>query len=409
MTQISPARSRPRIALYSHDACGLGHIRRNLALAHALARLDPRPDVLLLSGADEAGAFARPAGCDLVGLPGITKSTDGSYDARHLHAELADVVDLRRSILTAALDRFAPDLLIVDKHPRGAFGELEPALGHLAARGSAVVLGLRDVLDDPLVAAAEWARAGGSDALERWYAGVWVYGDPSVCDPTTDLNLPPRLRGRVDYVGYLARGREDATGGQVAQLPVDQLPADQPPVDQPYVLGLAGGGGDGADLADAFTTARFPPAVHGVFVAGPHLPEDVRRRLHRRAAGRSDLAVFDFTTDLLSLLARASEVVAMGGYNTVAEVLCHSAPALIVPRVRPRTEQLIRAEAMAAAGHADLLHPDRLSPEALSAWMAGALTRAPLPRHGIDLDGLAKIPTLAALHCTGKELARVAG
>lgn len=396
MTQISPAPSRPRIALYSHDACGLGHIRRNLALAHALARLDPRPDILLLTGADEAGAFARPAGCDLVGLPGIAKSTDGSYAARHLSADLADVVVLRRSILTAALDRFAPELLIVDKHPRGAFGELEPALSRLAARGTAVVLGLRDVLDDPLVAAAEWARAGGSDALERWYSGVWVYGDPRVCDPTADLSLPSRFRRRVEYVGYLAHGREEAssTGGQ--------------PTDRAYVLGLAGGGGDGAELADAFTTARFPSGVDAVFVAGPHLPEDVRRRLHRRAADRADLRVLDFTTDLLSWLAGAAAVVSMGGYNTVAEVLCHTAPALVVPRVRPRTEQLIRAEAMAAAGHTDLMHPDRLTPKALTAWFAAALARPRHPRRGIDLDGLAKVPALAALH-TGKEHARVAG
>ena len=36
-----------RIVLYSHDALGLGHLRRNLALAHRLAHDLPR-----LTGAD---------------------------------------------------------------------------------------------------------------------------------------------------------------------------------------------------------------------------------------------------------------------------------------------------------------------------------------------------------------------
>ena len=34
----------------------------------------------------------------------------------------------------------------------------------------------------------------------------------------------------------------------------------------------------------------------------------------------------------------------MGGYNTVCEVLSFQKQALIVPRVRPRSEQWIRAE-----------------------------------------------------------------
>ncbi len=33
-----PGGRRPRIALYSHDTQGLGHIRRNLLIARALCR-----------------------------------------------------------------------------------------------------------------------------------------------------------------------------------------------------------------------------------------------------------------------------------------------------------------------------------------------------------------------------------
>ena len=52
---------------------------------------------------------------------------------------------------------YKPDLLIVDKEPRGAVRELDPALAHLRRNGSvSCVLGLRDVLDDPLAVRQEW-------------------------------------------------------------------------------------------------------------------------------------------------------------------------------------------------------------------------------------------------------------
>nr|MBA2416388.1 glycosyltransferase [Geodermatophilaceae bacterium] len=78
------ATHQPRIALYSHDALGLGHLRRNLALAGSLCASTHqlgRPDVLLFAGALEATDFARPDGCDLVTLPSLRKDADGSYRA----------------------------------------------------------------------------------------------------------------------------------------------------------------------------------------------------------------------------------------------------------------------------------------------------------------------------------------
>ena len=65
MHQRPPAHHDParlRIALYSHDTQGLGHIRRNLLIARALGEPVRNPVVLLLSGIHETaatGAFAK--------------------------------------------------------------------------------------------------------------------------------------------------------------------------------------------------------------------------------------------------------------------------------------------------------------------------------------------------------------
>jgi predicted glycosyltransferase len=65
---------------------------------------------------------------------------------------------------------------------------------------------------------------------------------------------------------------------------------------------------------------------------------------------------------------------------------------LIVPRVRPRTEQLIRATNFERLGLVDVLHPDRLTPGALSEWLASDESPPPLARGRIDLKGLDRLP-----------------
>ncbi len=379
-------RSRtPRIALYSHDALGLGHIRRNMAVATALAALRPAPDLLVFSGAPESAGLARPRRCDVVTLPTVAKDSSGTYAPRHLSGPLADVVAIRSSVLRSALAAFAPDLLIVDKLPRGFGGELEAALAHLAGRcGTRIVLGLRDVLDEPDVVRREWAAQENTEAVERWYDQVWVYGDAQVLDPVADNGLPAEVAERTTYTGYLARpGRPGSGAG----------PAPQPP----YVLGIVGGGQDGLGLAQAFARAPLPAGHRGVLVTGPHMPDHHGRRVAALAAGRGDLEVVPFVAAIEALIAGASAAVGMGGYNTVCELLATGVPALIVPRVHPRREQLIRADRLAALGALDVAHPEGLTVEGLGAWLDRAVHgRTARPRRPMDLEGLARLPGLAA-------------
>src|SRR5713101_4961702 len=71
-----------RVALYSHDTMGMGHMRRNLLIAQTLAR-SCRASVLLLAGAQEAAAFPLPPGVDCLALPAIMKQ-DSTYQTRRL-------------------------------------------------------------------------------------------------------------------------------------------------------------------------------------------------------------------------------------------------------------------------------------------------------------------------------------
>ena len=376
--------SRPsRIVLYSHDTMGLGHMRRNLLLAQALASSRDRPAILMIFGAGESQAWTLPPGTESLSLPAVKKGANG-YASRALDISLETVIAIRRRIITAAIETFNPDLVVVDKVPGGLEGELRPAIRWLRRRSTArLVLGLRDVLDEPTQVRTEWIRDGSYELVATSYDAVWVYGDPALADPVREYGFGPEITRKLHYTGFLD-----------PRLRLDRAAAPAPP-ESPIALCLLGGGQDGANLAHAFSDARLPVGTTGLIVAGPHLPLSDYHTLVARSRLRPDLEVRRFDPSPDALLARATHVVSMGGYNTVMEVIAHGRHALIVPRVMPRTEQLIRAERLAARGLIEVLHPDRLSSEALTAWLSAT------PRsHGpiadtLDFSGLGRVNLLA--------------
>lgn len=372
-----------RVALYGHDTCGLGHLRRNLALAGAMAAEPGAPDVLVITGAAEAGRFPRPRGVDLLVLPSVDKRGDGSYAPGSWGSGLDDVVRLRSAVLQAALLGWAPDLLVVDKVPLGFSGELRPVLEQLARGRTRLVLGLREVLDDPVVARREWREAHATDAVRDLYDEVWVYGDPAVHDLAADLALPPAVRSRTRYLGYLAHGRAEPCGRPPGL-----------PEGWDYVLGLVGGGVDGGLLASAFASAALPEGTTGVLLTGPYMPDHQRAAVERLVAARDDLLLVPFSDKASGWISGARAVLTMGGYNSVAEVLATDTPALVVPRTTPRLEQAVRAESLSAVGALDVLDPAAADAAALTAWTSDAVTRR-VDRSHLDLDGLAAVAARA--------------
>jgi len=57
-----------RIAFYSYDEHGLGHVRRSIAIVHARTAAGPT-SILLVAGAREAALFKLPEGTDTLALP----------------------------------------------------------------------------------------------------------------------------------------------------------------------------------------------------------------------------------------------------------------------------------------------------------------------------------------------------
>lgn len=372
-----------RVLIYSHDTFGLGHLRRCQAIAHALVDRFKGLHVLIISGSPIASSFEFRARVDFVKIPSVIKNYNGEYTSLDRHIDLTETLTLRRSIIYHTAVSFDPTLFIVDKEPLGLRGEVEPTLTYLKGRDCLKVLGLRDVMDSPRLLSIEWGRQDMLRKLDSHYDDIWVYGPEDFWDPFTDLGAPEALRNRLFFTGFLRR--DVSSIGDYAQQPDNML------------LVTAGGGGDGAQLMRQVLAAydHDPTLAHPlVMVLGPFMSADDRREIVHRAERHPSIRLIDFESRLLALMNEASGVVSMAGYNTFCEILSLDKRALMVPRVHPREEQLIRATRAAELGLFDMLAPGTAADPAA---MAAALKRLPSrsrpsqSERPVDLDGMQRI------------------
>ena len=197
--------------MYSHDTFGLGHLRRCRTIAHSLVEDFRGLHVLIISGAQIAGAFDYRARVDFMKIPSVIKLRNGEYTSLEQHFDLHETMKMRQSIIRHTAETFQPDIFIVDKEPMGLKNEVEDTLAYLKTRGTTLVLGLRDVLDAPHLLDAEWPRRDTMRKIGLFYDKIWVYGPPDFYDPLTGLDVPPAVRAKMNFVGFLQRSLSHET------------------------------------------------------------------------------------------------------------------------------------------------------------------------------------------------------
>ncbi|UJW75051.1 glycosyltransferase family protein [Rhizobium sp. SL42] len=386
-----------RILMYSHDTFGLGHLRRCRTIAHALVEEYRGLNVLIISGATIAGAFDYRARVDFVKIPSVIKLRNGEYTSLERHIDLEDTLNMRRSIIRHTAETFKPDIFIIDKEPMGLGGEVEETLAYLKGRGTKLILGLREVMDAPHLLEAEWKRKDVMQKIERFYDDIWVYGPPDFYDPLIGLDVPAPVRAKMNFVGFLQRS-----------APHQDRSLHQP--DGDYILVTTGGGGDGADLVEDVIQAyqQDPTLTHkALIVLGPYMPAEQRTMFAKKGAAIPYIEVIEFDTRMEELIASSKAVVAMGGYNTYCEILSFDKPALIIPRVMPREEQLIRATRAAELGLIDMLRPEESrDPKRLAAALKALPNRLPPSSNsaGLRLEGLSNIARMVGSELAQREL-----
>ena len=377
--------STKRIVVYSHDTFGLGNIRRMLAICQHILDTHEEVSLLLISGSPQIQNLELPSErFDYIKLPCLSRDENGKYQVKLLGSCMDDVVALRAQAIKNTIEQFRPDLVLVDKKPLGVAGELQPVLEAMESQlpRTRWVLLLRDILDTPITTREIWLKNAYQQTIKRFYDLVLVVGSSDVYDIRSEYALSNRVSKKVIFCGYLRRLNE----------------SDRVSNEENTVLVTPGGGEDGFELIraylDGLAGSPLPDHFGSQIITGPEMAPGHVDWIRDTASRLPHVTIKRFTHKLHDHMRRARLILSMGGYNTLCEVLSLGRRAIVVPRVHPVQEQLIRAERFAQRGLLRYIHPSKLSPELLLRAVNEELAKPQarcLATRALDFNGLENV------------------
>ena len=346
---------------------GIGHLQRSLRIAEALVA--EGVSVTLVSGGEPISGLRPHPGIRFVQLEPVR--------ARDARFELIDTAGnpiddalraRRRAALLSAYDEAKPDAVVIEGFPfarrafRFEFDPLIAAVNQTRPRPR-LVCSVRDIVirrDDP-TRLREIVQRVRSD-----FDAVLVHGDPDFVPFEASFPAAPEIADRLIYTGYVGSPSE-AVG-------------DNPTAPKNEVIVSGGGGPAGQALLRTALEVRRQGCLANLpwrILTGATVSEPDFDALVRGT--NAGVRVERFRRDFPVLLRRCHVSVSQAGYNTVMDVLAAHARAVLVPFAAEReTEQLLRAEALAARGVAEMVREGELSPETLARAIERAAARTPV-------------------------------
>ena len=96
----------------SHDGFGLGHLRRNTQIAHALLNLDPTAAITIVTGVAVRPRWLGDPRIRVVAVPPLIKGGDGSY--RNPGMSFEEAIAARSRTIDQVIAAIRPDAVVVD-------------------------------------------------------------------------------------------------------------------------------------------------------------------------------------------------------------------------------------------------------------------------------------------------------
>lgn len=341
-----------RILVYTHNAIGLGHAVRTLAVITGMRKWRPDVDFLVLSGTSVPHIFLRE-GIEVIKLPGIKLAMDGPHGVlspRYLaNFDLEKVFDYRQRTILEAFDFFDPDVLMVEHNMAGLMSEVIPVL------------------------LKKWLRKGGgkefalvhfSRGIMRWaphlqipyqnpghksesinvghlFDLLYVLEDKSKVDVNKEfLGDDPVLAERLSYMGPISAKVSSELPRREEALSRFGL------VGRKIILLTLGRHGSVEPLMrhflESFERTGLKKDYQIVAVMDPYLDQETVQRL-RSDPLTDHVLLLPFIPNLVDLINSADLVICRAGYNTINEILMTDAKALVIPEKHPSGEQERRA------------------------------------------------------------------
>jgi pimeloyl-ACP methyl ester carboxylesterase/predicted glycosyltransferase len=374
------ARRRPRRALFVSSPIGLGHARRDLAIARELRarvpglRIDWLAQEPTRRALQAAGEHVHPASGRLCSEAAVIDAWGGDHELWAFEAiRRMDEVLLTNYLVFRDVAREAPyDLWIGDEA-----WELDHFLHENPQDKRAPFAWLTDFVGWlPLPEHGEREALLAADLNAEMLEHVERF--PSLRDRSLFVGDPEDIVGDAFGPGLPAirawTERHFAFTGQIVE--VERGPAGDG--DGPLCLVSAGGSGVGATLLHR-AAAALPqlrervPGARMLIVTGPRVDPAA-------IAPAEGLEVAGYVPDLGRRLAGCDVALVHGGLSTAMELIAHGRPFVSVPLRRHFEQQRHVRHRLERHGHRRVVDAGAGTPARLAAELAGALATAPAYR-----------------------------
>jgi predicted glycosyltransferase len=381
-----------RILFYVQHLMGVGHVFRAMRIVKALTGAGMQ--VELAYGGEPIPNF-QGHGARVHFLPPVRAVGEAFNKLEDPSGNplTDDYRNRRRDLLLDILAETRPDVVITEAFPFGRRQmrfELLPLLE--AARRMEprpiILSSVRDILQETGKAEKDRDTIAYVRSL---FDHVLVHGDSRLVRLERTFPMAGEIADKVLYTGIVAPEE-----------------VSSPATEETYdVVVSVGGGALGRKLVMAAAAAKERSILRDArwcIVTGLRFSEEDKAELHALVSG--DVVLRGFLPNLPSALARAKLSISRAGYNTVADVCMAGCRAIVVPLSDGiETEQIRRAEILAANGFAETLAHDMETPEAIAAAIGRAMARPAPDRSRIDLDGAQKTARIIADLAAGSSVA----
>ncbi|MCX6465539.1 MAG: alpha/beta fold hydrolase [Pseudonocardiales bacterium] len=402
----TPARHRPRRALFLSSPIGLGHARRDIAIARELRALRPDVEIEWLAqhpvtdALAAAGERVHPASRHLASESAHVEGESGEHDLHAFQAlrTMDEILVANFHVLAELADTEHHDLWVGDEA-----WDLDHFLHENPELKRAAYAWLTDFVGFlPMPEGGEREAALAADHNAEMLEHVARY---------------PRLRDRALFVGDLDDVVPDAFGPGLPAIrdwtarhyafpgyvtgftPID--PRDRDGIreelgwrpGEPVCLVTAGGTGVGLPLlrrvvAAVPEAARRVPGLRTVVVTGPRIDPDT-------IPPTPGLEVHGWVPDLHRHLAACDLAITHGGLSTTMELTAHGRPFLYVPLRRHFEQNLHVPHRLARHRAGRRTGWDELAPDALADAIAREIGRE-VDHLPVDPGGAARAAAMLA-------------
>lgn len=377
--------------MYSHDGFGLGHLKRNFNIARRAVQTFPNTQALLIMGHAFVPFFPIHKGIDFVKLPSIVKLNDEQWEPRYLGMSSESLKEMRTALIKNVAEYFCPKVFLVDYVPKGVWNELLPTLELLKKNGTKILLGLRDIIDDPEVTCKRWKMGNTYEVMRKYYDHILIYGSSRIFDTVRQYRLDAELEKKTIYCGYLC--------SEEKYKDPFQIKCELEMVEKKIIVVTAGGGGDAYPMMklslQALATLKekkgWKDKYRFLIVTGPLMEEEKRMSLEKEALSL-DAKVLGTYEAIPSLMNAADLLITMGSYNTMMDAVRFGRPTLVIPRDGPSREQQIRAQIFSDLGFVHAVKPSSsLTREELATAIEKAASESSNPPFSLEMGGLSQV------------------